>query len=333
MTKLQSVARPKTPDNLQYEPVIIKQTQAMTASFQILILGYGEMGHAMEYLLKDHHQLAIWNKFPNAGFSSAVIEESAPHADIVLFCLPVNPHQEVVQQIAPLLKKTCLCVSIAKGLDETGKTAAQIFAQNLAENQPYALLYGPMISEEIRTGRYAFGQLGCRDLAAFQTMEACFCHTKLYITHTFDITGISWSVILKNVYAMAFGMADELKLGDNVRGYLAVAALQELSQIVRTLGGQVDSPYHLAGLGDLITTATSESSHHHELGRKLARDETQDISGEGPHTLKMINQYQLFNTQNFHLFQLINAIVRNPHEVSLKFDDYLGRIYERQCKN
>lgn len=301
----------------------------MTASLQILILGYGEMGHAMEYLLKDHHQLAIWEKFPHADFSSAVLEESTAHADIVLFCLPVNPHQEVVQQIAPLLKKTCLCVSIAKGLDETGKTAAQIFAENLAAHQPYALLYGPMISEEIRAGRYAFGQLGCRDLAIFHTMAACFHHTKLYLAHTFDITSISWSVILKNVYAMAFGMADELELGDNMRGYLAVAALQELKQIVHTMNGQSGSPYHLAGLGDLITTATSESSHHHELGRRLAKEETQDISGEGPHTLKMINQYRLFNTQNYPLFQLISTIVQNPRNVRLKFDNYLGQIYKQ----
>jgi len=300
----------------------------MTASFQILILGYGEMGHAMEYLLKDHYQLAIWEKFPIDGFSSAVIEESAPHADIVLFCLPVNPHQKVVQQIALLLKKTCLCVSIAKGLDETGKTAAQIFSENLAEHQPYALLYGPMISEEIRAGRYAFGQLGCRDLAAFHTMKACFHHTKLYIDHTFDIPGISWSVILKNVYAMAFGMADELKLGDNMRGYLAVAALQELNQIVHAMNGQSDSPYHLAGLGDLITTATSESSHHHELGRRLAREETQNICGEGPHTLKMIKQHQLINTQNYPLLQLIDTIAQNPHNIRLKFDEYLEGTYK-----
>lgn len=301
----------------------------MTASFKILILGYGEMGHAMEYLLKEHHQLYIWEKFPYADFVSAALNESAPHADIVLFCLPVNPHREVVQKIAPLLKEDCLCVSIAKGLDETGKTAAQIFAEHLVEHQPYALLYGPMISEEIRAGCYAFGQLGCRDLAAFHTMKACFHHTKLYIDHTFDIIGISWSVILKNVYAMVFGMADELKLGDNMRGYLTVAAMQELNQIVHAMNGQPGSPYHLAGLGDLITTATSESSHHHELGRRLAREETQDISGEGPHTLKMINQYQLFNTQNFPLFQLINAIARHPHNVRLKLDNYLEQIYQR----
>ena len=305
----------------------------MTISFRILILGHGEMGQAMEYLLKDQHSLDIWEKFPQDNYPSVILEESAPQADIVLFCLPVNPHREIVRQIAPLLKKTCLCVSIAKGLDEAGQTAAQIFSENLAKHQPYALLYGPMISEEIRAGRYAFGQLGCRDLASVHKIQTCFHRTKLYIEHTFDITGISWSVILKNVYAMAFGMADELKLGDNMRGYLSVAALEELNRIVCEMGGQTGSPYHLAGLGDLITTATSESSHHHELGRRLAREETHDISGEGPHTLKMINQHQLFNTQNYPLFGLINDIVLRPQNVHLRFDDYLEKAYKRQSKN
>lgn len=300
----------------------------MTTALNILILGHGEMGHAMEYLLKDRHTFAIWEKFPQSGHPYATLEQSTPLADIVLFCLPVNPHREVTQRIAPLLKKNCLCISIAKGLDESGKTAAQIFAENLPAHQPYALLYGPMISEEIRAGRYAFAQLGCRNLAAFHAMQACFNHTRLYIEHTVDITGISWAVILKNVYAMAFGMADELKLGDNVRGYLATAALQELNQIVQIMGGQAGSPYHLAGLGDLITTATSESSHHHELGRKLAREEMEDISGEGPHTLKMIKQHQLLNTQNYRLFQLIGEIVQNPHNIRSKFDDYFKQAFQ-----
>ena len=65
-----------------------------------------------------------------------------------------------------------------------------------------------------------------------------------------------------------------------MRGYLAVAALRELDQIVCKMGGQAGSPYHLAGLGDLITTATSEDSHHHELGRMLAREEVKGIKGD-----------------------------------------------------
>lgn len=304
----------------------------MTTSLHILILGHGEMGHAMEYLLKSRHILAIWEKFPRNDYPYVTLAQSAPHADIVLFCLPVNPHRDVIRLIAPLLKKSCLCVSIAKGLDESGKTAAQIFAENLPAQQPHALLYGPMISEEIRADRHAFAQLGCIDLATFHAMRACFNHTRLHIEHTSDIAGISWSVILKNVYAMAFGMADELKLGDNVRGYLATAALQELNQIVQVMGGQADSPYHLAGLGDLITTATSESSHHHELGRKLAREEVQGISGEGPHTLKMIKYHRLLNTQNYRLFQMIDEIVQNPCNVRLKFEDYFKQIFQQSTK-
>ena len=299
----------------------------MTERFRVLILGYGEMGHAMEHLLKGRQQLDIWEKYPQDNFQSAVLEDAAPRADVVLFCLPVNPHREVVEQIAPLLKKTCLCLSIAKGLDDAGQTAAQILAGVLGSHQPYCLLYGPMISEEIRVDRYAFAQLGCSDMDSYNKIRELYQGTHLYIEHTSDITGISWSVILKNVYAMVFGMADELQLGDNMRGYLSVAALRELDQIVRKMGGQAGSPYHLAGLGDLITTATSEDSHHHELGRMLAREEFRGIEGEGIHTLEMVSQYRLFNTADYPLFQLIHDIVSSPQGVHKKINRYLKQVY------
>jgi glycerol-3-phosphate dehydrogenase (NAD(P)+) len=299
----------------------------MTERFRVLILGYGEMGHAMEHLLKGRQQLDIWEKYPQHNFQSVVLEEAAPRADMVLFCLPVNPHREIVKRIAPLLKKTCLCLSIAKGLDEAGQTAAQIFAGVLGSHQPYSLLYGPMISEEIRANRYAFGQLGCDGMDSYRRVGELYQGTRLYIEHTADITGISWSVVLKNVYALVFGMADELQLGDNMRGYLAVAALRELDQIVRKMGGQAGSPYHLAGLGDLITTATSEDSHHHELGRMLAREEVRGIEGEGIHTLEMVNQHRLFNTADYPLFRLINDIVRSPQGVHERITGYLKQVY------
>ena len=299
----------------------------MTEQFRVLILGYGEMGHAMEHLLKGRQQLDIWEKYPQDNFQSVVLEDAASRADVVLFCLPVNPHREIVKQIAPLLKNTCLCLSIAKGLDEAGQTAAQIFAGVLGLHQPYSLLYGPMISEEIRADHYAFAQLGCGDIDVYNKTRELYQGTRLYIEHTSDITGISWSVVLKNVYALVFGMADELQLGDNMRGYLAVAALRELDQIVLKMGGKAGSSYHLAGLGDLITTATSEDSHHHELGRMLAREEARGIEGEGIHTLKMVNQHRLFNTDDYPLFWLINDIVRSPQGVHERINGYLKQVY------
>jgi len=299
----------------------------MTERFRVLILGHGEMGHAMEHLLQGRQQLDIWEKYPQDNFQSVVLEDAAPRADVVLFCLPVNPHREIAKQIAPLLKKTCLCLSIAKGLDEAGQTAAQIFAGVFGPRQPCSLLYGPMISEEIRADRYAFAQLGCEGMDSYSRVCELYQGTRLCIEHTSDITGISWSVVLKNVYAMVFGMADELQLGDNMRGYLAVAALRELDQIVRKMGGQAGSPYHLAGLGDLITTATSEDSHHHELGRMLAREEVRGIEGEGIHTLEMVSQHRLFNTADYPLFRLIHDIVRSPQGGRKRINGYLKQVY------
>ena len=299
----------------------------MEEQFRVLILGHGEMGQAMEYLIKDQSQLDIWERHPKDKTHPIVLEDAASQADIVLFCLPVNPHREIAKQIAPHLKKSCLCLSIAKGLDESGQTAAQIFAEVLGSSQPYALLYGPMISEEIRAGHEAFAQLGCVDMDSYNKICTLFHGTSLYVEHSSDIRGISWSVILKNVYALVFGMADELQLGDNMRGYLAVTALRELDQIVCKMGGQAGSPYHLAGLGDLITTATSEDSHHHELGRMLAREETKGIKGEGIHTLEMVRQHNLFNTADYPLFQLIDDIVNQPHNVHKKINEYLKKVY------
>ena len=93
------------------------------------------------------------------------------------------------------------------------------------------------------------------------------------------------------------------------------------------MGGQAGSPYHLAGLGDLITTATSEDSHHHELGRMLAREEVDAIEGEGIHTLEMISRYRLFNTADYPLFQLIDDIVSSPRGVHKRINDYLQQVF------
>ena len=163
---------------------------------RVLVLGYGEMGHAMEVLLGSRAQLDIWEKYPAAGFQSLPLEDTVPDADIILFCLPVNPHREVIEKIRPLLGTGAICVSIAKGLDEAGQTAAQVFADVLGKDHMYALLYGPMISEEIRAGRYAFAQLGCLDDGIYTRVHDLFHGSGLFMERSTDITGISWSVIL-----------------------------------------------------------------------------------------------------------------------------------------
>ena len=232
---------------------------------KVLILGYGEMGHALEYLLAEKHDVRIWSLN-----SDTILEEEVSKAQVILFCLPVNPHLEITLRIAPHLPEGSLCLSIAKGLDESGLTAPQVLSSVLTGKHRYGVMYGPMISEEIRQGRYAFADVALSDADDFITVRSLFQGSTLICRQVTDIFGSSWSVILKNVYAIMFGVSDELKLGDNMRGYLMVAALSELSAIAKALGAEAQTPYGYAGLGDLLSTATSENSHHHELGRKLA---------------------------------------------------------------
>ena len=295
---------------------------------RILIIGYGEMGHAMEHLLGGKHLFAIHDCRPIESLPSINLEQQAALADFLLVCVPASPHYEILTRLAPHLQKHCICLSIAKGLDDKGRTPAQIYEQIFNGQQPYCLLYGPTISEEIRADRYAFAELGCSDVSIYLKVRDLYQDTMLQIKHSTDIPGISWCAILKNVYAIAFGMADELQFGDNMRGFLAVTALAELSAIVKQMGGKPSAPLHLAGLGDLITTATSAGSHHHALGQKLAKGDTRDIGGEGIHTLEMVEKYQLFDASPYPLYDLVQNIVKEPVGIAQKFLTYLGLIQQ-----
>ena len=296
---------------------------------RVLILGYGEMGHAMEYLLAARHDVRIWNIGTVLKGSHATLEEEVAEAQVVLFCLPVIPHFEIANRIAPHLTKESVCLSIAKGLDESGRTAAQVFERVLGDHH-YGVIYGPMISEEIRAGRHAFADAVLSDAADFEVIHSLFRGCTLVCQQASDLHGRSWSVILKNVYAILFGVADELKLGDNMRGHLMVTAMAELSGIVQSFGGQAHTPYSYAGLGDLMTTATSADSHHHALGCKLVRGETSNISGEGVHTLKMVEKYLPFDWHAYPLFTLSHDIVNQPERLRERVDEYLEWLREME---
>ncbi len=288
---------------------------------RVLILGYGEMGHALEFLLAGKHEVHIWSRSMTSN-----LEEEAATANVILFCLPVNAHVEALNRIAPFLQQKSICLSIAKGLDEAGRTAAQVFNVVLADRHRYGVIYGPMISEEIRLGRYAFADVALTHADDFSYIHSLFMGSKLICKQVTDVTGSSWSVILKNVYAIMFGVADGLNLGDNIRGHLAVTALAEISAILLKFGAEGHTPYAYAGLGDLITTATSENSHHHELGRKLAVGQVDDISGEGVHTLAMIEKYHLFECQAYPLFTLIRNIIFTPENLDRLVETYLDQL-------
>ncbi len=294
----------------------------MPADPSVFIIGYGEMGHAMESLLAPRYRVQIWDRVAVPGHE-AVQLAAAADAAFVVYCIPVTPLAEVAGRVLPFLSPESVSLSMAKGLDEMGRTAPEIFAKLYGSARSYSVLYGPMIAEEILAGRPAFAQVGVSQPQCYDKVADWFRGSSLLLEYSDDLTGIAWAAVLKNVYAMLFGMADELQLGDNVRGYLAVAAIREMCDIVVARGGQAMTAQQLAGLGDLITTATSAGSNHHELGRRLARGEPVKRASEGIHTLSMVENLKLFDVANYPLFQLARDIVDEPGNTRQRILDYL----------
>jgi len=293
---------------------------------RVLIVGYGEMGHAMQHLLQRRHAITIWHIDSPEGMA-VPLTQAGTDKDVVILCIPTGPLHDVVAELKPVLNQDALVISIAKGLDDKGRVAFDAVSAALESSAPRVIIYGPMISEELRADRPGFAQVGSPDPEWAQRTLSLFADSGLYLTATADTTGISWCAVLKNIYAMAFGMADELKLGDNVRGYLATVTLQELAAISRQKGGTEAAPYGLAGLGDLLTTATSTDSHHHALGMQLARGERDNLAGEGTHTIKLIEQLNLIDTRHYPLMRLIQEIVLTESDVREKWQNYLDGTF------
>ena len=294
----------------------------------VLILGHGRMGRAMAHLLAARHDVRIWDIDGVIRGSHATLEAEAADAQVVMFCLPVNPHHEIASRIEPHLAPNTLSLTIAKGLDESGRTAAQVFERVFTGAHHYGVMYGPMIAEELGADQHGFADVVLSEPQAISLIENLFRGSPLVCQQASDMHGRSWSVILKNVYAILFGVADELKLGKNMRGHLMVGAMAELSGIVQTFGGQAHTPYSYAGLGDLMTTGTSEDSHHHTLGRKLVNGAWADISGEGVHTLQMVAKYRPFDWRGYPLFALAHDIVTDPATLHDRVESYLKELRE-----
>lgn len=294
------------------------------ARYRVLILGHGEIGRAMEFLLAPRHELMIWQRRAPID-----LEAAAMRCDVVLFCLPAAPHYELACRLAPALAREAVCLSVAKGLDDAGRTAAQALGEALAGRCAYGVLHGPMIAEEILAGKPAFAACASRSRETFALAERLFAGSALALAYTPDIVGAAWCAVLKNVYAILFGVADGLDLGDNLRGYLTVAVVQELVALVARLGGAPATAYSLAGLGDLVTTATSAGSHHHELGRRIARGE-RALSGEGVHTLHTLQARRLFALDDYPLLQQVARLVTEPERARALLAAHLEHWRARQ---
>lgn len=286
---------------------------------RVLLLGHGAISRAMEHLLGERHQLTIWDRDLDTWEENVELESVAGEPDFILFTLPTSPHEELARRVATVMRPDCVCLSIAKGLDDAGRPACRILESELRIGQSIGAIYGPMIARELQQGRAGYAMLGTRDRDTWRRAADLFAGTPLRLEHSRDVIGVSWAVILKNVYVPLIGAADALDLGDNVRGFLVCAILRELDEVCTALGAEAGTAYTVAGLGDLVTSATSESSHHRGVGADLAAGRTDRMKGaggnirtEGVHTLAMIERHGIVDIGRHPLMDLMRAMLAEP---------------------
>jgi len=305
---------------------------------EVLILGCGAMGSMFQSLLRETARVTMWERDPVTGRETGPLEKLAADSDVVILAVPATPHDELARRLAACLDAETLCLTIAKGLDEDGLTPADIFARHFGDTPnpgpAWAVIYGPMIADDLDAARSGFALAAANRPAIAERARTLFGDGPLHIRPHDDPLGAAWSAILKNIYVPLIGMADELDLGDNMRGFLIAEALGELAAIVERLGGDPHTAYGLAGLGDLVTTATSPDSHHRGIGEAIARDELEaaadtggNVRSEGVHAVAQIRRHGLVEIADYPLLEFVADLLDSPTDAGQRLDAWIRRRF------
>jgi len=301
---------------------------------RVLILGHGAMGRVFEALLSPRHDVAVWDRDLITGVETEPLEQAARDRQVVVFALPTEPHDELARRLAACVTGEVVCLSIAKGLDARGRTPAQIFERNFGTRVGWALLYGPMLARELQAGRAGFAMVASTQPEVAGLTMAMFAGTALRLERLDDVHGAAWAAILKNVYVPLVGAAEGLGLGDNLRGFLIAEATRELGRIAELMGGRAETAYTVAGLGDLVTSATSASSHHRYIGAELAAGRTGELAAsganirsEGVHTAAIVRDQAVFEWERFPLFALVCNFLHEPAQLEKQLAGYLAHRF------
>ncbi len=193
-------------------------------------------------------------------------------ADLIMFVVPSLSFRSVTKAVAALdLPGETILLSCTKGIEkETGMRMTEILHEVLPDN-PVAVLSGPNHAEEIARRLAAAAVIGSTDPAAAQRLQQLFTLPWFRSYTSDDITGIEWGGAIKNIFAIAAGIAEGLGLGDNARAALVTRGLAELARLGQAAGGRFETFQGLSGVGDLIATCFSGHSRNNRAGNLLGK--------------------------------------------------------------
>ncbi len=195
-------------------------------------------------------------------------------AGLVLFVTPSQVTRQVLRQAVPHLSNDALVVSASKGIEnDTLQLLSQIFEQELPVSlrSRIAFLSGPSFAREVSQHMPTAVVAASRDQAIGERVQQVF-STPLFRVYTHhDIIGVELGGAMKNVIALAAGVADGLGFGYNTRAALITRGLAEMTRMGVRLGSSVETFSGLAGMGDLVLTCTGDLSRNRTVGMELGK--------------------------------------------------------------
>lgn len=266
-------------------------------SRKISILGAGTWGTALAIqLAANGHGVTLWSKvekeiqalssdrshianLPDAVLPDEVelttdMQKACKGKDIIVFAVASPYVRSVAKEVKPFLPAGQIIVNVAKGIEES---SLMTLTEVISEENPgaeVAVLSGPSHAEEVSRNIPTAIVVGAKRKKTAQLIQDTFMNENFRIYISPDVIGIELGGSLKNVFALAAGVVDGLKLGDNTKAALMTRGMAEISRLGVAMGGNLETFLGLSGMGDLIVTCTSNHSRNHNAGYLIGQGYT-----------------------------------------------------------
>lgn len=284
---------------------------------RVAVIGAGSWGTTVAALAARNTETTLWARrdelatgidrthvneeylpgfvLPTSLRATADLKAAVSQADVVVMGVPSQGFRSTLAELAPYVRPWVPVVSLAKGLEQgTRLRMTQIIEQELP-GHPVGVLTGPNLAKEILAGDAAASVLALADAHVANALQPLFAGELFRVYTHHDVIGCELGGVLKNVMAIASGMADGLGTGDNTRATVITRGLNEMIQFGVALGGEMPTFAGLAGMGDLIATCISRQSRNRYVGEQLGKGRAIDeiilemhMVAEGVKTSKVV---------------------------------------------
>ena len=211
------------------------------------------------------------------------MEQAVGDADVVIMAVPSHGFRAVAIEAAPFLRPWVPVVSLAKGIERDTLLRMTEVAAEVMPGRPVGVMTGPNLAREIMAGQPAASVVAIPDATIASELQRILTQPTLRVYTNPDVVGCEVAGVVKNVIAIAAGMAEGMGFGDNTRATLITRGLAEMTRLGVALGGDPATFAGLAGMGDLIATCSSKQSRNNSVGLALGEGQTIEAILESMH--------------------------------------------------